>query len=299
MSDKRIIEYDTASKLEDDDYLLLDSVTGGTCKILAKPLEPVRPHIVSIEAVYVQSGTVYDTDTLDSLKTDLTVTAYYDNETSKIVTDYTLSGTLEVGTSTITVSYKGFTDTFDVTVSSSITYLYNWDFTQSLTDSVQGVTATLRSVTFAEGTGLVFNSAKSGVTLLPQSLNRNGQTIEIDIASMSKGFADTGLGRIIMATAHAGFMFRPETGYWECYNGDWKSYIQTSNDYNAFNGKILKVIINNIATDIEVYADSNLIYKGAGWQESSTSIYIGSFNSVSGNAYYNMTIKAVRIYANQ
>lgn len=72
--------------------------------------------LVSITAVYTQSGTVYDMDTLDSLKPDLVVTAYYDNQTSAVVTNYTLSGTLTEGTSTITVSYGGKTATFDVTV---------------------------------------------------------------------------------------------------------------------------------------------------------------------------------------
>lgn len=40
MSDKRIIEYDIATELSDDDYIVLDSETGGTCKIKAKKLEP-------------------------------------------------------------------------------------------------------------------------------------------------------------------------------------------------------------------------------------------------------------------
>ena len=72
----------------------------------------------SITAVYTQSGTVYDTDSLDSLKADLVVTANYAGGTSETVpaSDYTLSGTLAEGTSTITVSYAGLTTTFNVTV---------------------------------------------------------------------------------------------------------------------------------------------------------------------------------------
>lgn len=72
-----------------------------------------------ISAVYTQSGTVYTTDTLDSLKADLVVTAHYSDSTTSTVasTDYTLSGTLTEGTSTITVSYEGKTTTFSVTVS--------------------------------------------------------------------------------------------------------------------------------------------------------------------------------------
>ena len=69
-----------------------------------------------ISAVYTQSGTVYDTDSLDSLKSDLVVTAHFDNGTTQTVTNYVLSGTLTEGTSTITVSYGGKTATFTVTV---------------------------------------------------------------------------------------------------------------------------------------------------------------------------------------
>jgi len=74
--------------------------------------------LTSISAAYTQSGTVYDSDFLDSLKTDLVVTAYYSDSTTETVpaSDYTLSGTLTVGVSTITVSYTDKTATFNVTV---------------------------------------------------------------------------------------------------------------------------------------------------------------------------------------
>lgn len=73
--------------------------------------------LVSISAVYTQSGTVYDTDTLDSLRNDLVVTATYSTGTSAVVTGYTLSGTLTAGTSTITAAFGGQTAAFSVTVS--------------------------------------------------------------------------------------------------------------------------------------------------------------------------------------
>ena len=83
----------------------------------------ITAELVSISAVYTQSGTVYDTDSLDSLKSDLVVTATYsDSSTSTVASaDYTLSGTLTEGTSTITVSYDGKTATFNVTVASGVT----------------------------------------------------------------------------------------------------------------------------------------------------------------------------------
>ena len=81
----------------------------------------------SISCVYTQSGTVYITDTLDSLKTDLVVTAHYSDESTQTVTTYTLSGSLTEGTSTITVAYAGKTTTFTVNVTryQLYDYIYN------------------------------------------------------------------------------------------------------------------------------------------------------------------------------
>ena len=104
-------------------------------------------NLVSISAVYTQSGTVYDTDSLDSLKADLVVTATYDDSTTATVpsTDYVLSGTLAEGTSTITVSYGGKTATFTVTVTSYWTWKYVPSTDGKLTDQsyvYQGTTGT-------------------------------------------------------------------------------------------------------------------------------------------------------------
>ena len=76
----------------------------------------------SISAVYTQSGTVYDTASLDDLKADLVVTANFADSTTQTVTGYTLSGTLTEGTSTITVSYGGKSTTFNVTVTETALY---------------------------------------------------------------------------------------------------------------------------------------------------------------------------------
>jgi hypothetical protein len=84
------------------------------------------PTLVSISAVFNQgSAVIYDTDDLDSLKQYLTVTATYEDMSTREITGYTLSGTLTVGTSTITVSYGGKTATFNVTVTASGVYGYD------------------------------------------------------------------------------------------------------------------------------------------------------------------------------
>ena len=90
--------------------------------------------VVSISAVYTQSGTVYDTDSLDSLKANLVVTATFNDSSTSIVpsADYTLSGTLTDGTSTVTVSYSGKTTAFSVTVTAVIYSLFNRTFNGTL-----------------------------------------------------------------------------------------------------------------------------------------------------------------------
>ncbi|MBQ5575880.1 MAG: bacterial Ig-like domain-containing protein, partial [Bacteroidales bacterium] len=84
--------------------------------VVVTPQPPVT--LVSINAQFNQGGTIYDTDDLSTLKQYLTVTAEYSDGTTRELTkdEYTLSGMLTAPSSTITVSYDGFTDTFTVQV---------------------------------------------------------------------------------------------------------------------------------------------------------------------------------------
>ena len=92
--------------------------------------------LLYIEADYAQDRTIYYTDSLDVLREDddLIVTAYYDDGNHYDVGGYTLSGTFEVGTSEITVSYGGKTTTFNVTVSEK----YNYSFANGDLQKVNG-----------------------------------------------------------------------------------------------------------------------------------------------------------------
>lgn len=74
--------------------------------------------VVSISAAYTPSGNIYDTDSLDKLKENLVVTATWSDDTTSTVpnSNYTLSGILSDGVSTITVTFSGKTTTFTVEV---------------------------------------------------------------------------------------------------------------------------------------------------------------------------------------
>lgn len=75
------------------------------------------PDVETITAVFDQGqNVIYDNDSLEDLRQYLTVTANYKNGTSAEVEEYTLIGTLEAGTSEITVFYGGKTDTFTAAV---------------------------------------------------------------------------------------------------------------------------------------------------------------------------------------
>lgn len=113
---------------------LVTGVSNGTCIITASAGDMSATCYVTVEgfvelesisAVYTQSGTVYDIDDIDSLKDDLVVTATYSDSTTETIpsTDYTLSGTLTVGTSTIYVVYGDKTTTFNVSVTAYYTTL--------------------------------------------------------------------------------------------------------------------------------------------------------------------------------
>lgn len=123
----------TTARLSDSDYSLSGTLTTGTSTIivtygnLTTSFTVTVTGVTSIDAVYTQTGTVYDTATLDSLKSDLVVTATLSDSSTFVVpaSDYVLSGTLTGGTSTITVTYGSLTDTFTVVVTELIDYTIN------------------------------------------------------------------------------------------------------------------------------------------------------------------------------
>ena len=128
-------------------------------------------NLVSISAVYTQSGTVYDNQALDSLKSDLIVSANWDDGTTTTVTNYTLSGTLVEGTSTITVAYGGKITTFDVTVTHA---LAQYTITNNLTQCVNSNSATvINELTSYSGT----LSANSGYIMGTVSITMGGTDI--------------------------------------------------------------------------------------------------------------------------
>ena len=288
---------------DDDDYYqdLYDA--------LYPPAPPAT--LTSITCVYTQSGTVYDTDTLDSLKTDLIVTAHYDNGTTQTVTAYTLSGTLTVGTSTITVSYNGKTTTFNVTVSEyAAEPIYDWDLKTSLTDSVNGVTASTTG-TFTSGTGIVLNDNNQycdfGTTY---GVNRTYE-IDMDEFGDNTSFGSQLYRRLFMvdtdantSSGGAGLILGKGTrsGWWAYLGSSWDSTAINEGSYDSVDGKTVKVYVDS-SSKLHVYTknigDPNSSYvlfgESTGAIKSFTNghIYVGSST---GDYVQPLTISGLRIY---
>lgn len=73
--------------------------------------------VESITAVFAPgTAVILDTMTLNDLKQYLTVTAEFSDGTTGEIIGYTLSGSMDAGTNTITVTYNELTDTFSATV---------------------------------------------------------------------------------------------------------------------------------------------------------------------------------------
>ena len=119
--------------------------------------------LLSITANFQQGqAVVYNTDSLDSLKQYLTVTAIYDDASTELVPSsaYTLSGTLTTGTSVITVTYEGKTDAFNVTVTAA-------PMSFTVTNNLTGCTTSNSATAVLEGASYTaVITASSGYTLV-------------------------------------------------------------------------------------------------------------------------------------
>lgn len=95
----------------------------------------------SISATFNPSASITTDNVLDDLRPYLTVRASYSDGSTNTITNYVLSGSLNVGTNTITVTYNNKTATFNVNVTQaektlqSITAVFNQGSTVIYTDN--------------------------------------------------------------------------------------------------------------------------------------------------------------------
>lgn len=254
----------------------------------------------SITATYTQSGTVYDTDSLNSLKADLVVTANYSGGTSETVpaSAYTLSGTLTEGTSTITVSYAGLTDTFAVMVTHvEVGLLHYWNFTTgSLVDTIDGETTVTigQSTTIASGTGITIGAASDYVAI-PFALSNNAIRAKVKLGAINRtAFGNERLLCIsssLTSTPTAILRYDNTNSVWENNNN-----VSTGiTDPLAFANAELTLMRNNgSATNFDVIFNGETIISNFSRGGSSNAISVGSKD---GSSFYTVVVESIKVYS--
>ena len=295
---------------------LVTAVSWGTATITATAGSVSATCAVSVEqatlqsiaAVYTQSGTVYDTASLDDLKQDLVVTASWSDSSSTTVAsqDYTLSGTLTAGTSVITVSYGGKTTTFNVTVTHYDNSLYNWDFTQSLIDSKQGTEATIGEGVTQSSAGLTFDGSANGWCKLVNmsAYKSTAYTVEMDVTAITYasgnnptviGMATTGEG----SAADNGLRLNGGRWTFKDNSNNWKTPTQNITGADYFDNSTIKFVVNYSGKTWEVYKDSDLAISYNPVFQTSNNRDVLTIGTSKASQYLGAgtVIKAFRIYA--
>ena len=114
----------------------------------------------------------------------------------------------------------------------------DFDFTQSIVDSVRGVTPVNNSVV-QSSIGLSFSGTSSYIRLNKQ-FSANGWTYEIDVGSTA--FTSGDHRRFIMGDGSDGFIYR-SSGVWAFYADGWVESTET--DPTFFNNSTIKVFVDN------------------------------------------------------
>lgn len=262
--------------------------------------------VVSISAVYTQSGTVYVTDTLDSLKTDLVVTATYDDSTTGIVTAYTLSGTLEIGTSTITVSYSGKTTTFTVAVSEAPpTPLYQWEnLGSNLVDSIGGITAITNGTQNNEDECIDFTASNKYINFGEIYAWDRTYIIEFGTSDSKSPEHARFFGVDSDNAPDSGgdvFAYRNGQGFAFYVSGLWGSNVvagTTSEIRNMFGDSAMKVYIDSSGY-AHVYKNGTLLGTSPrAFKTEATGLKV-IIGSSSGDKLYNLQVKSMTVYSGE
>ena len=166
------------------------------------------------------------------------------------------------GTSTITVSYGGKTTTFAVVITADPDQsIINYDFTKSLVDKKQGLTAVLGGGLTRDANGLSFTGVSQYAEL--GSIVQRNRTFEIDITTWNMQVDATSSNiRVVMVGENASsgnglLIFRHGYG-WASYISSWSDIYGTLNDKNAFANSTIKIQVGSDGS-ITLYLNEILV----------------------------------------
>lgn len=205
-------------------------------------------------------------------------------------------------------------------------YLYKWDFTKSLVDEIEGATAEFRT---AEGTYAYRDSDGAHIKhnerdlYLLSDFDPTGKTIEVDFGELNFRGDASNTVKIISnweTESYDAFgvgllQYTPSNGVFKAYaydsenagtgNRGNKNYSYTD-DLDVISNSTVKVVCKR--GTIELYIDDDLKGVANGWVNNATNHHIKAISiggqyiltskTIKGN-FYDITIKAVRIYENE
>ena len=180
------------------------------------------------------------------------------------------------------------------------TYLYNWDFTESLIDSVQGEEATLYQASrTSSGVSIEGNYGK---VRIGQNIDTYGKTVEIDIAYSNYGEEYPCILCILQNNSGYRIMaFNTGEHKFDSYNPIGNFYVQydiDTTDKNFFSGSTVKFVFGE-SDGAEVYKNDVYVGHVANCAWGTGDLYLGN---IAGPYYYNSVeslITGVRIYENE
>ena len=301
---KYVLGMDESARIALLDLLAYAAYTGPDAQAKFDTLETaLQAKLAYIVADYVQDRTVYDTDSLDKIKEgdDLIVTAYYDDGSYSDLEDsqYTLSGTLTAGTSTITVTYGGKTATFNVTVTAY--WDFKWDYTQgkleaqtnwqSSGEGSSSLTSDAERLTAAANKTLAITQ----VTDSPYRLMTNGYgTMEVVFVGNINQSGTFRNFRIVAADSSTSRVaVCPSLNKFRLYDNDNMASCTVLADYS--NGVEYTVKIKMLGTNSDIYINGS---KVATVSNSSTLYGISNYISSDGlgtTSYY-IDLKSLKIH---
>ena len=139
--------------------------------------------------------------------------------------------------------------------------LADWDFTSSLTDSVNGFTATLGGAATQDSTGVSIPNLNSYITF-PLVTKAVFRTYEIDMGSMSYYGGSGANRRLFMFNGGGGFIYRT-TGKWSFFDrnsgGTWATDSSLSS-FDYFANSTIKIFIDENGY-FHIYKDGMLVYE--------------------------------------
>lgn len=166
----------------------------------------------------------------------------------------------------------------------------DFDFTESLTDKVNGFTSTLLNGASRDSNGVHITAANQYLQInsLFGALSLKLCTFELDIGNM-ESINPANHNRFFMFGSSDGFIFR-NNGHWNVYNDGWKTNGPT--DPNIFKNSKCTIKMNK--DNFKVYKNDILVYETTitGSISGSTNFTIGTGNY----AFYNLDVRSLKIY---